>query len=108
MELARSGNKYLADTEPWKLFKSENGQNRTETILNISVQVIASLSILCEPFMPFSAEKLKNMLDFKSDKWTDATNINAINPGHLLNKPSLLFQKIEDEEIENQTQKLKN
>ena len=108
MELARSGNKYLADTEPWKLFKSENGQNRTETILNISVQVIASLSILCEPFMPFSAKKLKNMLDFKSDKWTDATNINAINPGHLLNKPCLLFRKIEDDEIENQIQKLKN
>ena len=107
MDLARAGNKYLADTEPWKLFKSEKGKNRTETILNISVELIATLSILCEPFMPFTAKKLSNMLGLNNGEWSEAGKINKLCAGNLLQKPSLLFRKIEDDEIENQIQKLK-
>ncbi|RPG59860.1 MAG: methionine--tRNA ligase [Flavobacteriales bacterium TMED191] len=107
MDLARSGNKYLADTEPWKLFKQSDKKARTETILNISIHITASLSILCEPFMPFTAQKLKNMLNIKSSKWSCASDINQIPAGHQLNSPKLLFSRIEDEQIENQINKLK-
>jgi len=107
MDLARAGNKYLADTEPWKLFKQSDKKVRTETILNISIHITASLSILCEPFMPFTAQKLKNMLNIKSSKWSCASDINQIPAGHQLNSPQLLFSRIEDEQIENQINKLK-
>ena len=107
MDLARTGNKYLADTEPWKLFKQSDKKARTETILNISIHITASLSILCEPFMPFTAQKLKNMLNIKSSKWSCASDINQIPAGHQLNSPKLLFSRIEDEQIENQINKLK-
>jgi methionyl-tRNA synthetase len=108
MDLARSGNKYLADTEPWKLFKQPDQKERTETILNIAIQITASLAILCEPFMPFTSKKLKQMLNSNnSSDWASASNINQINEGHLLNSPQLLFAKIEDEQIENQINKLK-
>jgi len=107
MDLARAGNKYLADTEPWKLFKTKEGEKRTETILNISVQLIATLSILCEPFMPFTANKLSNMLGLNNGDWSEAGKINKLSAGHILQKPSLLFRIIEDNEIEQQIQKLK-
>ncbi len=107
MDLARTGNKYLADTEPWKLFKQSDKKARTETILNISIHITASLSVLCEPFMPFTAQKLKNMLNIKSSKWSCASDINQIPAGHQLNSPQLLFSRIEDEQIENQINKLK-
>ena len=107
MDLARTGNKYLADTEPWKLFKQSDKKARTETILNISIHITASLSVLCEPFMPFTAQKLKNMLNIKSSKWSCASDINQIPEGHQLNSPQLLFSRIEDEQIENQINKLK-
>ena len=108
MNLARVGNKYLADTEPWKLFKKNDGKERTETILNISIQLIACMSILCEPFMPFTSKKISNMINFKNKTWNNAGDINMICDGHILNPPKLLFGKIEDDDIEQQVLKLKN
>ena len=104
MELARTGNKYLADTEPWKLIKED--KSRVETILNIALQISANLSILCEPFLPFTAEKLISILAIERSTWTGAGSIDLILPGHQLNKASLLFEKIEDKEVESQINKL--
>ena len=108
MDLARSGNKYLADTEPWKLFKDDKSKGRTETILNICIQLTATLSILCEPFMPFTSKKMGDMLNINIGIWQDAGDIEKIASGHIIKKPSLLFSRIEDETIENQILKLKN
>lgn len=105
MNLARLGNKYLADTEPWKLKKTD--ENRTKTIMNIALQLAASLSILSEPFLPFSAKTLKEMLNISELQWEDATKQN-LNSGASINKANLLFEKIEDETIENQILKLKS
>ena len=105
MNLARLGNKYLADTEPWKL--KEIDESRTKTIIHISLQIASSLSILCEPFLPFSAKKLKTMLNLKNLNWEDACKYNLC-AGQKINKSSLLFAKIEDEKIEEQMRKLKN
>jgi len=108
MELARLGNKYLAETEPWKLFKNDDTKERTETILNISIQLASTLSVLCEPFMPFTAKKLQNMIGTKKlFSWDLAGEIDTIPNGHLLNKPELLFSIIDDEQIETQVNKLK-
>ena len=103
--LARLGNKYLADTEPWKLKKTN--EKRTETIIHISLQIAASLSILSHPFLPFSSKKLKNMLNLNDVNWDDAKNYNLC-IGKQINKAELLFSKIEDETIEKQIKKLKN
>ena len=108
IDLARSGNKYLADTEPWKLFKEDDLKPRTETILNICIQLTATLSVLCEPFMPFTAHKLEDMLGIKFKDWSDSGNIEKVAAGHVIKKPSLLFSPIEDEDIERQKLKLKN
>jgi len=108
MELARIGNKYLADTEPWKQFKNEDTKHRTETILHIAIQITAVISITSEPFMPFTSKKIKNMLNILNPKWKEAGKINIIAENHKLNKPELLFSKIEDSEIEIQVNKLKN
>ncbi len=108
MELARIGNKYLADTEPWKQFKNEDTKHRTETILHIAIQITAAISITSEPFMPFTSKKIKNMLNILNPKWKEAGKINIIAENHKLNKPELLFSKIEDSEIEIQVNKLKN
>ena len=108
MELARTGNKYLADTEPWKLFKNEDTKHRTETILHIAIQITAAISITSEPFMPFTSKKIKNMLNILNPKWEEAGKINIIKEDHKLNSPELLFSKIEDSEIEEQINKLKN
>ena len=105
MNLARLGNKYLADTEPWKLKKTN--EDRTETIMNISVQIAAALAVLCEPFMPFTSKKLKNILNIKSLVWDDAKNF-AITDNHKINSATHLFEKIEDEKIQAQLEKLKS
>lgn len=104
MNLARIGNKYLADTEPWKIAKTD--LDRVATILNISLQLVANLAIAFEPFLPFSAEKLRNMLNMEAFDWNELGKTDLLSVGHELNKPSLLFEKIEDEAIENQVQKL--
>ena len=104
MELARVGNKYLAETEPWKLIKTD--PKRVETIMNISIQIAANLTLIFEPFIPFSTEKLKTMLNITISGWENSGNTGLIPSGHTINTASLLFQKIEDEEIEAQIQKL--
>jgi len=104
MNLARIGNKYLADTEPWKLAKTDMA--RVETILNIALQLVANLAIAFEPFLPFSSEKLRKMIDVEGAQWDRLGAIDLLPAGHKLNKPELLFEKIEDEAIEAQIQKL--
>ncbi len=106
MELARLGNKYLADTEPWKLIKED--ENRVKTILNISLQIAANLAVVSEPFLPFTSKKLQAMLGIADLKWADSGNVNLLENGHQIDKPSLLFEKIEDEIIEKQVQKLED
>jgi methionyl-tRNA synthetase len=103
MNLARTGNKYLADTEPWHLIKTN--PERVKTVLNIALQITAGLSVLSEPFMPFTAEKIVNLLNIEKIKWEDADK-NSLVPGHIINEPELLFDKIEDSEIEFQINKL--
>ena len=105
MNLARLGNKYLADTEPWKLKKTD--ERRTETIMNIAMQIAASLAILSEPFMPFTCKKLKEMLALNNVGWEDAGG-KIISDNHKINKATLLFTKIEDDVIEQAIAKLKN
>ncbi|MBI5217498.1 MAG: methionine--tRNA ligase [Bacteroidia bacterium] len=104
MDLARLGNKYLADTEPWKVF--ERDPERVKTILNVALQISANLSTLIEPFLPFTAEKLRNILNIDKISWEQAAEVNPLKEGHLLNKPELLFNKIEDEAIKTQIDKL--
>lgn len=104
MNLARIGNKYLADTEPWKLAKTDMA--RVGTILNLSLQIAANLSIAFEPFLPFSCEKLRKMLQIKEVKWEELGQINLLEAGHELNQPELLFEKIEDEAIQKQLDRL--
>jgi methionyl-tRNA synthetase len=104
MDLARLGNKYLADTEPWKVIKTD--EERVKTILNISLQITANLSIIMEPFIPFTAEKLRRFLNIEKLNWTLAGNTDLLKPGHQIAQAELLFDKIEDEEIEKQIQKL--
>ncbi|MFY0592403.1 methionine--tRNA ligase [Roseivirga sp.] len=106
MELARVGNKYLADTEPWKLIKTD--QERVGTILNVSLQLIANLGIVAEPFIPFTAEKLNGLLGLSQMKWDKAGQDDLISAGAQLEKPTLLFQKLEDSTIEAQVEKLEN
>ncbi|MFL5727965.1 MAG: methionine--tRNA ligase [Cytophagaceae bacterium] len=104
MDLARTGNKYLADTEPWKLIKTD--EERVKTILNISLQVGASLAILAEPFLPFTAGKLRTMLNLSGGTWTEAGNGTILSVGSQLKEGELLFEKIEDATIEAQVKKL--
>ncbi|MEQ1733924.1 MAG: methionine--tRNA ligase [Bacteroidia bacterium] len=105
LNLARLGNKYLADNEPWKLIKTD--ENRVKTIMNISLQLCASLSIAWEPFLPFSALQLKKMLGFDGTAWHLAKQTNNLATGHVITNTGLLFNKIEDAQIELQVQKLK-
>ncbi len=106
MDLARLGNKYLADTEPWKVIKTD--EDRVKTIMNISIQITAALSIILEPFLPFTTAKLREFLNIEKLNWDLAGKPDLLDVGHTINKASLLFEKIEDEEIEKQLQKLKN
>jgi methionyl-tRNA synthetase len=104
MNLARLGNKYLADAEPWKIIKSD--PERVKTIINIALQITANLTIILEPFLPFSMEKLRSFLNAGQLKWQNAGRSDLLKPGHLINKPELLFDKIEDDEINKQINKL--
>ena len=104
MDLARAGNKYLADTEPWKVIKED--KERVGTILNLSLQLTASLSVLCEPFLPFTSKRLQAMLNFTSRSWDDTQRPDLLDAGHTIEPAKLLFEKIEDETVEAQTQKL--
>ena len=107
MNLARLGNKYLADNEPWILIKTD--EKRVQTIMNVSLQISANLTVLMEPFLPFTSVKLSNMLNLnKGLKWNDATRTDLLLAGHLINTASLLFDKIEDEAIVAQVQKLED
>ena len=104
MNLARLGNKYLADAEPWKVIKTD--PERVKTIMNIALQITANLTIICEPFLPFSMEKLRGWINFNELRWSEAGKTSLLAPGHVINKPGLLFEKIEDEEITRQIDKL--
>jgi len=104
MNLARVGNKYLTETEPWKLQKTE--PERVKTILNLSLQICANLAIICEPFLPFTAEKLNRMLNLSQQKWAEAGRVDLVPTAHQINKAEHLFSKIEDEQIAVQMEKL--
>ena len=104
MNLARIGNKYLAETEPWKLSKTDMA--RTATILHLSLQIAANLAIAFEPFLPFSSEKLRNMLNMKAFSWSDLGSTELLTEGQELGKVELLFVKIEDAEVDAQVKKL--
>ena len=104
MSLARLGNKYLADTEPWKLTKTE--PSRVKTIMNISLQITANLTIILEPFMPKKSNELASLLNMDLKKWDNAGNENLIPEGHKIKKPNILFTKIEDDKIEQEIEKL--
>jgi len=106
MNMARVGNKYLADCEPWKVIKTD--PERVKTIINISLQMTTNLAIAFEPFLPFSSEKLKGMLNLKATKWDDLGRMDLLEPDHQLNEPALLFEKIEDDTIAAQLQKLED
>lgn len=104
MNLARLGNKYLTDNEPWKIFKTD--KERVGTILNISLQIAANLAILGEPFLPFSAKKLREMMNQEVLPWDAAGSAELLQAGHQLGIPDFLFEKIEDSDVEKQVQKL--
>jgi len=104
MMLARLGNKYLTDNEPWKLQKTD--PERVKTIMNLSLQICANLSTLAEPFIPYTAGRLRKMLNIEILEWDDAGRIDIISEGHQFNKPEHLFEKIEDEVVTNQKNKL--
>ena len=104
MNVARIGNKYLADTEPWKLIKTDT--ERVKTILNIALQITANLAIVCEPFMPFTAAKILKMLAVEHFDWERIGEMSLLDAGHAIGEPSLLFEKIEDDVIQKQLDKL--
>ena len=104
MNLARIGNKYLADSEPWKVIKTD--PERVKTVINLSLQLVANLAIAFEPFLPFSSERLRGMLNVERPEWNRLGSTDLLPEGHQLNEPALLFEKIEDAVIEAQIQKL--
>ena len=104
MNLARIGNKYITECEPWKVWKTD--PKRVETILNISLQLVANLAIAFEPFLPFSSEKLRKMINMPNFEWSQLGSTDLLKAGTQLNEPELLFEKIEDEVIEKQLKKL--
>ena len=104
MNLARIGNKYITECEPWKVWKTD--PKRVETILNISLQLVANLAIAFEPFLPFSSDKLRKMINMPNFEWTQLGSTDLLKAGDQLGEPELLFEKIEDEVIDKQLQKL--
>ena len=104
MNLARIGNRYLAETEPWKLAKSD--LSRVATILNLSLQLVANLSIAFEPFLPFSSKKLREMLAYEEFKWDNLGRTDLLPEGHIIGEVGLLFEKIEDDAIQAQLDRL--
>lgn len=106
MSLAHLGNKYLADEEPWKVIK--NDEERTQTIMYVGLQVTAALTQLAEPFLPYSADALRKLLNLKILSWNEIAEAELLPVGHTINKPELLFSRIEDDAIDAQIQKLEN
>ena len=104
MDLARLGNKYLADEEPWKVFKTD--PERVKTVMNICLQITANLTIMLKPFLPFSMDKLCGFINFEKLDWSELGRTDLLPAGHQTNQPALLFEKIEDSVIEAQVQKL--
>ncbi|WP_237390650.1 methionine--tRNA ligase [Fulvivirga sediminis] len=104
IDLARTGNKYLADTEPWKLIKSN--PNRVKTIMNIGLQIAANLAIVGEPFLPKTINKLNGILNFSGKLWADAGSVDLLPEGHKIGEAELLFEKIEDDVVQKQMDKL--
>jgi methionine--tRNA ligase len=104
MNLARIGNKYITECEPWKVWKTD--PKRVETILYISLQLVANLAIAFEPFLPFSSEKLRKLINMESFDWNELGSTNLLKAGHQLAEPELLFDKIEDDVIQYQLDKL--
>ena len=106
MALARIGNKYLADSEPWKVIKTD--PERVKTVIHLSLQLVANLAIAFEPFLPFSSERLRGMLNVESLAWDDLGSTSLIPAGHRLAEPALLFEKIEDDVVEAQVKRLED
>lgn len=106
MNLARIGNRYITECEPWKVWKTDS--KRVETILNISLQLVANLAIAFEPFLPFSSKKLRDMLNITDFDWNQLGQTDLLKAGHQLAEPQLLFEKIEDDVIEAQLQRLED
>ncbi len=106
MNVARIGNKYIAEEEPWKIVKTD--EERVKTIMNICLQITANCTIALEAFLPFSMKKLRTILNMNAWVWDDLGKADLLSPGHMINKAELLFEKIEDEAIEAQIQKLLN
>ncbi len=104
MSLARLGNKYLAETEPWKLFPTD--PQRVATILHVSLQITANLSVMLDPFLPFTMKQLRSFLNISEMPWSNVGFVDLIPAGHQLEKPGLLFEKIEDNQVEYQVKKL--
>ncbi|MBQ6047618.1 MAG: methionine--tRNA ligase [Bacteroidales bacterium] len=104
MDLARLGNKYLTETEPWKLIKSDPA--KTATVMNISLQICANLAVLCAPFLPFTADKMHKIMNLQALGWKDAGRSDIMTEGHQIAKPELLFEQISDETIQAQVDKL--
>ena len=104
MEMARLGNKYLADMEPWKVIKSD--PERVKTILNTALQITANLTIVFDPFLPFTTQKLRGFMNLEKFDWQHLGRTDLIAAGHKINTPELLFEKIEDEAIQAQVDKL--
>ena len=104
MNLARIGNKYITECEPWKVWKTD--PKRVETILNISLQLVANLAIAFEPFLPFSSDKLRKLINMESFDWAELGNTDLLKAGHQLAEPELLFEKLEDDVIQKQLDKL--
>ena len=104
MSIARLGNKYLADTEPWKLIKTD--EEKVKTILYYSLQICAAIAVLHEPFLPFSTTKLRKLLNMDKTEWGKVNSLDILPVGHTISKPELLFEKIEDSQIQAQLDKL--
>ena len=104
MNLARLGNKYLTDTEPWKLVKTDPA--RTATVMNLSLQICANLAVLCAPFLPFTADKMHRIMNLQALGWKDAGRADIMMEGHQIGQPELLFEQISDETIQAQIDKL--
>ncbi|WP_291860387.1 methionine--tRNA ligase [Marinilabilia sp.] len=104
MNLARLGNKYLADTEPWKLYKTN--PERVKTIMNIALQITANLALVMEPFLPFTARKMRDMLAMDDFSWEHCGKTELLKPAHKINEAKLLFEKIEDSQIQEQLDRL--
>ncbi len=104
MNMARIGNKYLADTEPWKLAKTDMG--RVATILNLGLQIVANLATVMEPFLPFSSEKILKQLNMEKQVWDTIGDMTLLKAGHEIGQPVLLFEKVEDSVVEAQLEKL--